>query len=66
MHKQRKVNPNGIFRTPRYGWSYAIDTARRRGGFTRPSDVVREIFDLGLAAHASRESEEREGARPKR
>lgn len=54
MHETKLPNCQGIVRVPGHAWAYAIDAASKRR-FTKPSDIVREIFDLGLSAHAERE-----------
>jgi hypothetical protein len=41
-------NPSCTHRVRDYAYKYAIETARGRGNFCRPSTVINEIIDFGL------------------
>jgi hypothetical protein len=56
---QDEVNPAHTFRVRAHVWNYATEVARQRGNFVRPSNVVNELIDAGLAVHAGREREQR-------
>jgi hypothetical protein len=49
MHSmKREINPAHTKRIRAYQWDRATEVARKRGDFTRPSQVIDELIDLGI------------------